>query len=104
MRRRSGGAQTAAFALAIVACKHPTAHFLKEICMKIQHTISMALAVSAISLSACSDMSPRDRNTTTGAVIGGAAGAVLSGGGAAATIGGAAVGGVIGNQVDPHKR
>jgi osmotically inducible lipoprotein OsmB len=55
-------------------------------------------------LGACSSMSPRDRNTTTGAVSGGAAGAILSGGSAAGTVGGAAVGGIIGNQIDPHKK
>lgn len=57
-----------------------------------------------LSLSACSGMSQRDRNTATGAAIGGAAGAVLSGGSAAGAVGGAAVGGVIGNQVDPAKK
>ncbi len=57
-----------------------------------------------LSTMACSGMSARDRNTTTGAVLGGAAGAILSGGSAAGTVGGAAVGGVIGNQVDPHKK
>jgi osmotically inducible lipoprotein OsmB len=58
----------------------------------------------SLSLGACSGMSQRDRNTATGAVIGGAAGAVLSGGSAAGAVGGAAVGGVIGNQVDPAKK
>jgi osmotically inducible lipoprotein OsmB len=72
--------------------------------MKIQHIVSIGLLLSAASLGACSDMTRRDRNTTTGAVIGGTAGAILSGGSAAGTVGGAAVGGVIGNQVDPHKK
>ena len=58
----------------------------------------------ALGLSACADMSGRDRNTATGAVLGGAAGAILGGGSAAATVGGAVVGGVIGNQVDPKKK
>ena len=62
-----------------------------------------ALALLALSLGACSDMSRRDQNTATGAVLGGAAGAIL-GGGAAGTVGGAVVGGVIGNQVDPKKK
>ena len=62
--------------------------------------LTLALAVS---VSACGNMSQRDKNTATGAVIGGAAGAIL-GGGTAGTVGGAAVGGVIGNQVDPKKK
>lgn len=66
--------------------------------------LPMAFVVMAGGLSACADMSARDRNTATGAVIGGAAGAVITGGSAAGTVGGAAVGGVIGNQVDPHKK
>jgi osmotically inducible lipoprotein OsmB len=41
----------------------------------------------ALPLTACSGMSGRDKNTA-----------------ARAAIGGAAVGGVIGNQVDPHKK
>ena len=63
-----------------------------------------ALLLLTFSLSACSSMSERDRNTTAGAAIGGAAGAILSGGSAVGTVGGAAVGGVIGNQIDPHKK
>lgn len=58
----------------------------------------------SLSLGACSNMSPRDRNTATGAVVGGALGAVITGGSAAGTVGGAAVGGVIGNQIDPKKK
>lgn len=66
--------------------------------------ITWPLLAAAISLTACSGMTTRERNTATGAVIGGAAGAILSGGSAAGTVGGAAVGGVIGNQVDPKKK
>jgi osmotically inducible lipoprotein OsmB len=72
--------------------------------MKIQHLTLICALICAALLGACSDMTRRDRNTTTGAVIGGAAGAILSGGSAAGTVGGAAVGGVIGNQIDPHKK
>jgi len=61
-------------------------------------------AVLALSLAACGGMSTRDKNTATGAVIGGAAGAILTGGSTAGAVGGAAVGGVIGNQVDPNKK
>lgn len=61
-------------------------------------------AVLALSLGACADMSRRDRNTATGAAVGGVAGAILTGGSAVGTVGGAAVGGVIGNAVEPDKR
>lgn len=63
-----------------------------------------ATAALAVSLAACGNMSARDQNTATGAVLGGAAGAILTGGSAVGTVGGAAVGGVIGNQVDPNKK
>ena len=53
----------------------------------------------ALSLTACSGMSTRDRDTVIGAGIGAAAGAALTGGDAVGTVGGAAVGGIIGNQV-----
>lgn len=72
--------------------------------MKTLLTQTVGLAMLALSLTACSGMSGRDKNTAAGAVIGGAAGAIITGGSAAGTVGGAAVGGVIGNQVDPHKR
>ena len=60
-------------------------------------------ALLALSLGACAEMSQRDRNTATGAAVGGVAGAVLTGGSAVGTVGGAAVGGVIGNAVTPKK-
>lgn len=60
-------------------------------------------AVLALSVSACSNMSRQDKNTATGAVVGGAAGAILTGGSTAGTVGGAVVGGVIGNKVDAKK-
>ena len=64
----------------------------------------LAALTLTLSITACGNMSQRDKNTATGAVIGGAAGAILTGGGTAGTVGGAAVGGVIGNQVDPKKK
>jgi len=66
--------------------------------------LTSASALLALSLGACSSMSTRDKNTATGAAIGGVAGAVLTGGSTAGTVGGAAVGGVIGNQIDPNKK
>lgn len=58
-----------------------------------------ALAVTlALSLSACSNWSKRDRNTAIGA--GAIGGSVLTHGSGLGTIGGAAIGGIIGHQVD----
>ncbi|MDZ4141570.1 MAG: glycine zipper 2TM domain-containing protein [Methylotenera sp.] len=69
--------------------------------MKTTHSFSLitVIAILLISLSGCSGMSTRDKNTAIGAGVGAAAGAVLTGGGAVGTIGGAAVGGIIGNQI-----
>ncbi|MGB7801583.1 osmotically-inducible lipoprotein OsmB [Buttiauxella sp.] len=61
-------------------------------------TVVLALTV-ALSLSACSNMSKRDRNTAIGAGAGAVGGAVLTDGSALGTLGGAAVGGIIGHQV-----
>ena len=61
---------------------------------------AVVLAVTvAMSLSACSNMSNRDRNTAIGAGAGAIGGAVLTDGSALGTLGGAAVGGIIGHQV-----
>jgi osmotically inducible lipoprotein OsmB len=71
---------------------------LKEQIMKmLTKGAFIVLVVGA--LSACSNMSQRDKNTAAGAGIGGVAGAVLTGGSGIGTAGGAAVGGVIGNQI-----
>lgn len=64
----------------------------------------VAIATFALSLAGCAGMSARERNTASGAVIGGAAGAILTGGSAVGTVGGAAVGGVIGNTIDPKDK
>ncbi len=61
-------------------------------------------AALLLGLSACSNMSDRDRNTAIGAGAGGVAGSVLTGGSTMGTIGGAVVGGVIGNQIDKDKK
>ncbi|AFH91984.1 TPA: osmotically-inducible lipoprotein OsmB [Providencia stuartii] len=61
-------------------------------------TFTLATLI-AISVSACSNMSKRDKNTAVGAGVGAVGGAILTGGSALGTVGGAAVGGIIGNQV-----
>ena len=64
-----------------------------------------ALAVFVtLSLGACGSMDQNQRNTATGAVIGGALGSVVTGGSTAGTVGGAVVGGVIGDKVDDKKK
>ncbi|RJF91785.1 glycine zipper 2TM domain-containing protein [Noviherbaspirillum saxi] len=68
---------------------------------------SLLAAVSLtmlVTLTGCSGMSQRDKNTAMGAGIGAVAGSLLTGGDAIGTVGGAAVGGVIGNQVSKKKR
>jgi len=62
------------------------------------------LAIALLGMSACSNMSTRDKNTAIGAGIGAVGGAVLTGGSALGTVGGAAVGGVIGNQIKTKKK
>ncbi|MDY0972460.1 MULTISPECIES: osmotically-inducible lipoprotein OsmB [Siccibacter] len=68
------------------------------------NTKKIATAVLAITLamsvSACSNWSKRDRNTAIGAGAGAIGGSVLTDGSALGTLGGAAVGGIIGHQVD----
>jgi len=69
--------------------------------MKRNHSLSLIALVTVllISLSGCSGMSTRDKNTAIGAGVGAATGAVLTGGSAVGIVGGAAVGGIIGNQI-----
>ncbi len=49
----------------------------------------MVIATVAISVSACSNMSKRDKNTAIGAGVGAVGGAVLTGGSSIGTVGGA---------------
>ena len=70
--------------------------------MKSMFTKTFALLAVAASLSACAGMTQTQRNTATGAVIGGVAGNLI-GGDTGSTLGGAALGGVIGSQVHRHR-
>jgi len=73
--------------------------------MKTTKTLTTGLAVVAlIGLSACADMSRRDKDVAIGAGAGAVAGSVLTGGSTLGTLGGAAVGGVIGNEVSKDKK
>jgi len=61
--------------------------------------LGVAAIVTAVSsLSACDNMTRRQRDTAIGAGVGGVAGAAI-GGNALSTLGGAAAGGLVGNQV-----
>ncbi|MFP1877834.1 osmotically-inducible lipoprotein OsmB [Lonsdalea quercina] len=61
--------------------------------------VTLLAVVMAGSLTGCSNMSKRDRNTAIGAGVGAVGGAVLTGGSTLGTLGGAALGGVIGHEV-----
>lgn len=62
-----------------------------------------ALAVLALSLSACSGMSGRQVSTVTGTVVGGVVGAAVTGGSTTGTVAGAAAGGLIGHELGKKK-
>ncbi|WP_153099897.1 glycine zipper 2TM domain-containing protein [Paraburkholderia hayleyella] len=65
----------------------------------IQRISALAIVLATVmSLSACDNMTRRQRDTAIGAGIGAAAGAAI-GDNALSTIGGAAAGGLIGNQI-----
>lgn len=66
--------------------------------MKSKMKTMAIIAVVAASLSGCADMTPAQRHTATGAVVGGIAGNLM-GKDTGATLGGAALGGVIGSQI-----
>lgn len=66
--------------------------------MKQRNTRTLLAALLVAGLGACSNMTAQERNTATGAAIGGVAGSVLTNGSGLGTVGGAAVGGIIGNQ------
>lgn len=62
-----------------------------------------ALMALVASLTACSSMDHRTRNTAVGAAVGGVAGSVLTGGSTAGTVGGAVAGGVIGSETSKRR-
>lgn len=58
----------------------------------------MVVIMATLSVTACGNMSNRDRNTAIGAGVGALGGAVLTDGSTLGTLGGAALGGIIGHQ------
>ncbi|EGF12032.1 rickettsia surface antigen superfamily protein [Neisseria bacilliformis ATCC BAA-1200] len=78
------------------------AFFYQGVHMKPLFVKTAALIALTASLSACNGLTQTQRNTATGAVIGGVAGNLI-GGDTGSTLGGAALGGVIGSQVHRHR-
>lgn len=74
--------------------------------MKMMQSLTMSAGVATLllALSACSDMTTREKDTAIGAGVGAVSGSVLTGGSAVGTIGGAAVGGLIGNEVGKDRK
>ncbi len=67
--------------------------------MKLQSRFSyIALLALALGLGGCAGMTQQEKNTATGAAVGGVLGNVLCGG-VACTAAGAAVGGVVGHEI-----
>ena len=62
----------------------------------------LAAVLCVAALSACSNMTARERSTAVGAALGGAAGAALTGT-PMGTAAGAAIGGTIGHEMTPRK-
>jgi len=60
--------------------------------------------LTSLAMAGCAGMNRQERNTTTGAVIGGVAGAVITDGSPAGAAVGAVVGGVVGHEVDKKKK
>ena len=69
----------------------------------IRTSLILAIAASTLTLSACGNMTSRERDTAVGAAVGGVAGSVLTGGSTIGTVGGAVAGGVIGNEINKKK-
>lgn len=64
---------------------------------------AISCLVLAISMSACSSMSHREKSAVAGAVIGGVVGSAATSGSTVGTVGGAVAGGVIGNELGKKK-
>lgn len=58
----------------------------------------IGVATLAVALSACNNLTERQKNAAIGAAVGGVAGNVI-GNSTEATLGGAALGGLIGSQI-----
>ena len=65
--------------------------------------VGVLTIVLALGLSACANMSSRERSVAAGTAIGGVVGAVATGGSTVGAVGGAVVGGVVANELDKKK-
>jgi osmotically inducible lipoprotein OsmB len=89
---------------AVSAFSHNPSHLRESSIWRVEmdkiKQIGAAALIAALlgGLSACDNMTTRQRDTAIGAGVGGVAGAAI-GGNALSTLGGAAAGGLIGNQV-----
>jgi len=63
----------------------------------------LSAVICAALLAGCAGMTPRERSTATGAVVGGLAGNVISGGSTAGTVAGAVAGGAIGYDMETRR-
>ncbi len=64
---------------------------------------SLVAALVTAALAGCGSMSRQERNTATGAALGGVAGSAVTNGSTIGTLGGAAVGGAVGHNWDRNK-
>ena len=62
-------------------------------------TRKLLFVLLLLGMAGCADMTPQEKCTAGGAVLGGVAGSVLTHQSAVGTVGGAAVGGVVGHEV-----
>jgi len=77
---------------------------MKHFNLSITRQLACVLVITAAVISGCGGMSTRSKNTAIGAGVGAVAGSVLTGGSTLGTLGGAAIGGVIGHEVEGHRR
>jgi osmotically inducible lipoprotein OsmB len=60
--------------------------------------ITLAAVLAVATLAGCGHMSRTERNTATGAAIGGIGGSAVTGGSRAGAVGGAIAGGIVGHE------
>ena len=61
--------------------------------------LCLTCGLMVLGLTGCADMTPQEKCTAGGAVLGGVAGSLLTHQSGIGTVGGAAVGGVVGHKV-----
>ena len=66
-------------------------------------TLLSVAAAATLALTACADMTPREKSVAVGAGVGAVVGGVVTGGSPTGAAVGAVAGGVVGNEVDKKK-